>query len=193
MNPGDVLKESARGNVGRPHERRWVSALIAAETALTLTLLVCGALLVRAYGRLDSVDLGYEREGIARLAITLSRADAGLPEARHEVFRRLRAAVQATRVLNMQVSCPSRCRRGTPIAAVSDLPGSIGMRPRTGSRPASIRRTRGFSQRWESDFSTGVTLRRAMDLVVARLQSSADPLLRAWAARRAPSVGSLVC
>jgi len=95
VNPGDVLKESARGNVGRPHERRWVSALIAAETALTLTLLVCGALLVRAYGRLDSVDLGYEREGIARLAITLSRADAGLPEARHEVFRRLRAAVQA--------------------------------------------------------------------------------------------------
>jgi predicted permease len=94
VNPGDVLKESGRGTLGRRHERRWVSTLIAAETALTLTLLVCGALLVRAYGRLDSVDLGYRREGIARLAVTLSRADAGAPEARHELFRRLRAAVQ---------------------------------------------------------------------------------------------------
>ena len=73
-----------------------------------------------------------------------------------------------TRVLNMQVSCPSRCRRGTPIAAVSGFPFSIGMRPRTGSRPASIRQTRGFSQRWESAFSKGETLRRAMDLAVAR-------------------------
>ena len=94
VNPGDVLKESTRGHIGRRHERRWVSILIAAETALTLTLLVCGALLVRSYDRLDRVDLGYRRDGIARLAVTLSRADAGPPEARHELFRRLRAAVE---------------------------------------------------------------------------------------------------
>jgi putative ABC transport system permease protein len=95
VNPGDVLKESARGTIGRRHERRWVTALIAAETALTLTLLVCGALLVRAYDRLGSVDLGYSRDGIARFALTLSRADAGPPESRPELFRRLRATVQA--------------------------------------------------------------------------------------------------
>jgi predicted permease len=92
--PGDILKETARGTVGQVHERRWIGVLIAAETSLTLTLLVCGALLVRSHDRLDRIDLGHRRDGIARLAVTLSRADAGEPETRHQLFRRLRHSIE---------------------------------------------------------------------------------------------------
>ena len=95
VGPGEALKESGRGTAGRPVERRWLSVLIAAEVALTLTLLVSGGLLLRAYDRLASLDVGYRREGIARLAVTFSRADAGSAEARHELLARLRRALAA--------------------------------------------------------------------------------------------------
>lgn len=88
----DALHRESRGTAAAPGERRWVSVLIALETALTLVLLVSGSLLLRSYDRLSSVDLGFRREGIARLAITLSRDDAGPAESRHAVFKRLHDA-----------------------------------------------------------------------------------------------------
>ena len=93
VQPGEVMKEGGRGTVGRATERRLGHVLIAAEVALTLTLLVTGGLLLRAYERLSTLDVGYRREGVVRLAMTLSRADAGAPAARHELLGRLRDAV----------------------------------------------------------------------------------------------------
>ena len=93
VRPGEVMKEGGRGTVGRSTERRVGAALIAAEVALTLTLLVTGGLLLRAYERLSTVDVGYRRDGIVRLAVTFSRADAGAPAARHELLDRVRRAV----------------------------------------------------------------------------------------------------
>jgi putative ABC transport system permease protein len=95
VSPGEVLKEGGRGTIGRATERRVGGALIAAEVALTLTLLVTGGLLLRAYERLSTLDVGYRREGIVRLAVTFSRADAGAPAARHELFDRLRRALSS--------------------------------------------------------------------------------------------------
>jgi len=90
-----ALASNSRGTTAAPGERRSVTLLIAAETALTLVLLVTGGLLLRSYDRLSSLDLGYRREGIARLAVTLSAADAGPAAARNTVYERLRAAVAA--------------------------------------------------------------------------------------------------
>jgi putative ABC transport system permease protein len=92
---GDALHRESRGTASAPGERRWVAVLIAAETALTLVLLVSGSLLLRSYDRLSSVELGFRREGIARLAITLSREDAGPLESRPEVFKRLGLAARS--------------------------------------------------------------------------------------------------
>ena len=69
--PGDVLRESGRGTLGCGAERRWGALLIASETALTLVLLVAGGLLVRSYAQLSTTELGFDRERIARLAVTL--------------------------------------------------------------------------------------------------------------------------
>ena len=93
VGPSEVLKESGRGNPGGSVERRWVGILVAAEIALTLTLLVSGGLLIRAYDRLASLDTGYRRAGVARLAVTFSRADAGDAASRHLAFERLRDTV----------------------------------------------------------------------------------------------------
>jgi predicted permease len=85
----------SRGTVSAPGEKRWVTVLIASETALTLVLLVCGTLMLRSYDRLASLDLGFRRQGIARLAVTLSPEDGGPPTAREGVYDRLRRAVAA--------------------------------------------------------------------------------------------------
>ena len=89
----DALHKASRGTAAAPGERRWIATLIAAETALTLVLLVSGNLLLRSYDKLSSADLGFRREGIARLAMTLSRDDAGPADRRPAVFARIRDAV----------------------------------------------------------------------------------------------------
>jgi putative ABC transport system permease protein len=87
--PADVLRHGGRGSVGSSFEKRWGRVLIGGEVALTLVLLVAGGLLVRTYGELSSADLGYERERLVRLAVTLSRADYGTPEQLPAVYKRL--------------------------------------------------------------------------------------------------------
>ena len=93
VQPGDVLRESGRGAIGRIRERRWTTRLIAAETALTLVLLVAGSLLFRSFDRLDSLDLGFDRERIARLAVTLNPSDVGGRDRLPAVYTRLRDAI----------------------------------------------------------------------------------------------------
>lgn len=52
------LREGGRGNTGR---RRWTrDALVAAQTALALALLIGSVLLVRSFQKLHSVDAGYD-------------------------------------------------------------------------------------------------------------------------------------
>jgi predicted permease len=93
--PGDVLHEDGRGVVGHASMRRWSAWLVAAETALTLVLLVAGGLLLRSYERLSTIDLGFERDRIARLAVTISRTDAGDPARLPAVYDRLREELRA--------------------------------------------------------------------------------------------------
>jgi predicted permease len=90
---GDGMKMASRGTAAAPGERRWVTALIASEIALTLVLLVSGTLLLRSYDKLATLDLGYRRDGIACVAVTLSRTDAGPASARAALLDRLRGAV----------------------------------------------------------------------------------------------------
>jgi predicted permease len=89
VSPGDVLREGGRGTLGRGIERTWGAALIAGETALTLVLLVAGGLLVRSYERLETLDMGFERDRIARLAVTLNRTDIGDRSRLPAIYERL--------------------------------------------------------------------------------------------------------
>jgi predicted permease len=93
VQPADVLREGGRGQMGGRTERRWGAWLIAAEAALTLMLLVSGGLLLRSWQRLEHTHLGYRTDGIARLAITVSRQDAGDEAALAALYQRVRTAV----------------------------------------------------------------------------------------------------
>jgi hypothetical protein len=93
VHPGDVLRDSGRGTLGRVAERRWTAILIAGEAALTLVLLVAGGLLVRSFDRLDSMEMGFDRARIARLAVTLNAADVGGSEGLPALFARLRERI----------------------------------------------------------------------------------------------------
>jgi putative ABC transport system permease protein len=95
VQPGDVLRESGRGTLGRATARRWTSLLIAGETALTLVLLVIGGLLLRSFDRLSSAELGFDRTGIARLAVTLNATDVGATENLPTIYERLRHTIGA--------------------------------------------------------------------------------------------------
>jgi len=91
--PGDVLREGGRGPLGHGPARRWGAVLVAGETALTLVLLLCGGLVLRTYERLSRAETGFEREGLARLAVTLSPSDYGDRARLGAVHDRLRSAL----------------------------------------------------------------------------------------------------
>jgi putative ABC transport system permease protein len=95
VRPSDVLRDGGRGTLGRRTERRWTTLLVACETALTLVLLVAGGLLLRSFDRLSSAELGFDRRGIARLAVTLNTSDVGGSDSLPALYDRLRERIAA--------------------------------------------------------------------------------------------------
>lgn len=67
---GEALKEGARVSTGR-RERRIFGALVAAQLALAVVLLVGGGLLLRSFSRLMAVDPGFRAERVLTLATSL--------------------------------------------------------------------------------------------------------------------------
>jgi putative ABC transport system permease protein len=96
MRSADALQGGSRGIVGKRRERRWIPLLIGAEVAMTLVILFAGGLLIRSLGRYSTFDLGYARDGIARLAVTFSRDDAGAVESRSATYQRVVAGIRET-------------------------------------------------------------------------------------------------
>jgi putative ABC transport system permease protein len=70
-----TLKETARGASGRRSRLR--SALVVAEIAIALVLLVGSGLLIRSFARLHAVDPGFEPRGAFALGLDLSPARYG--------------------------------------------------------------------------------------------------------------------
>lgn len=95
VEPGDVLRGVGRGTLGGGREQRWGARLVGLEVALTLALLVVGGLLLRSFQTMNTWDVGFRVAGVARLAVTLSRADATDAAAIPATYARLTAALAA--------------------------------------------------------------------------------------------------
>jgi putative ABC transport system permease protein len=67
---GEALKEGARVSTGQ-RERRIFGALVAAQLAVAVVLLVGGGLLLRSFSRLMAVDPGFRAERVLTLATSL--------------------------------------------------------------------------------------------------------------------------
>lgn len=76
-----VVREAVRGGTDAPSRRRLRSALVAAEFALSLVLLVGAGLLIRSLSKLRDVDTGVRGDGVVTASIALPAVRyAGTPQ-----------------------------------------------------------------------------------------------------------------
>jgi putative ABC transport system permease protein len=82
-----VLKDGARGAGRSVRHGRLRNALVVAEVALSLTLLVGAGLMIRSYLRLNAVDAGFDTEHILTAELTLTAHGYDTRERRVGFFR----------------------------------------------------------------------------------------------------------
>jgi putative ABC transport system permease protein len=105
-NANDVLKEGGRGQTGGQRVRRFSHAMVVAELALTIVLLVAAGLTVRSFAALYSADLGIDINGLMTMTVRLPESRYPTAEARRAFFDRLEprlagiAGVEAAAVTN---------------------------------------------------------------------------------------------
>jgi putative ABC transport system permease protein len=90
----DPLKESGRGTVGPGHQRLR-NALVVAEIALALVLLVGAGLLLRSFFRVIHADGGFRAEGVLTASVPLPQTTYGEDPKRVAVVERVLEAVRA--------------------------------------------------------------------------------------------------
>lgn len=105
----DALKEGGRGRDQGSSGRSLRSALVVVQVALALVLLIGAGLLVRTFDRLNSVDLGFEPEGV--LTVNLNLPGARYPDgpARIEFYAELErrlAALPGVQQVGLNSSMP---------------------------------------------------------------------------------------
>ena len=71
VDPGAALQLRTRGTNADPRQLRWRSVLVTAEVALAIVLLVGAGLLLRSFGSLLRVDLGFQPAGTLTMNLFL--------------------------------------------------------------------------------------------------------------------------
>ncbi len=89
------LKEGARGEVGGTHAGRLRGALVVAEVALSLLLLVGATQTLDTFRRLALTDPGFRSSGVLTLSVTLPAADYPRDSAVVQFFENLESRITA--------------------------------------------------------------------------------------------------
>ena len=85
----EVLKEGGRSGTSGIRARRWTSALIVAELALTMVLLAGAGLMIRSFLNLYRLDVGIETAQVLTMRLTLPNQKYPTPEHRWVFYERL--------------------------------------------------------------------------------------------------------
>ena len=88
------LKEGSAGAGAGRERRRLGRALIVAEVALALVLLVGAGLFVRSFARLVRVDPGFRADGVTSFQISLPRTGYEEPARQQQFFAQLGGAME---------------------------------------------------------------------------------------------------
>lgn len=91
------LQECSRSSTAGPARARFRKALVGAEVAFTLVLLVSAGLLLKSYIRMRATDLGCATDNILTMHFTLPEVQYGKPAQRVAFFDDLLARVRALR------------------------------------------------------------------------------------------------
>ena len=89
------IREGGGNSTGNPGRQRLRSTLIVAETTLAVVLLVAAGLLMRSFGQLLAVDLGFSTSGVQTFTLTLPSARYTEPEQRAAFVDSLLSRVSA--------------------------------------------------------------------------------------------------
>ncbi|HYY97460.1 MAG TPA: ABC transporter permease, partial [Pyrinomonadaceae bacterium] len=84
-----ALKEGARGGAEGPRRSRLRGALVVAEVAVSLVLLIGAGLLIRSFVRLMQTDPGFDPSRLVALDLPLTRARYDTPEKQSAFFAQL--------------------------------------------------------------------------------------------------------
>lgn len=87
--PQSVLREETRGNSESRKSRTFHGILVAAQIALSLSLLTGSGLLVRSLWTMASTPLGINPKGVLTVAVRLTGPEYDSPEARTRMFDQL--------------------------------------------------------------------------------------------------------
>jgi putative ABC transport system permease protein len=88
-NSHDVLKDGGRGATAGRRARRFSAAIVVAQIALTMTLLVGAGVMIRSFVTLYFIDIGIPIDGLVTMRVQLPAPKYGSAEARREFFERL--------------------------------------------------------------------------------------------------------
>jgi putative ABC transport system permease protein len=91
----EALKEGGRGLVGGGASRRWRSALVIAEVALSLVLVTGAGLMARSFIEILRTDWGFDPEQALTMEIALEGTEYREPSRRIDFFDRLLARIEA--------------------------------------------------------------------------------------------------
>jgi putative ABC transport system permease protein len=95
LNLNETLNEGSTKLSGERTGKRMRSALIVAEVALTMVLLVGATLILRSFVNLSRVNLGLEPHNLLTMQLRLTGGRYGQPAARREFFRQLVERLEA--------------------------------------------------------------------------------------------------
>ena len=95
VNVNEMLKEGGRSGMGGTRARRWTSALLVVELALTLVLLAGAGFMVRSFLTLYRLDLGIDTSRLTTMRLALPDRKYSTPEQRMAFFDRLQDRLTA--------------------------------------------------------------------------------------------------
>ena len=90
-----ALRGGTAGSFGSPREARLRGALVSAQLALALVLLVGAGLLARSFQRMEAVPLGFEPTGLVAASIDPPQDRYGTPAQAAALYARMLEAVRA--------------------------------------------------------------------------------------------------
>jgi putative ABC transport system permease protein len=127
------VNETTRGTTDSPRARRTLSCLVAGEFALAAVLLVCGALLVKAFDRVRHVDPGFRPDHVLSAVVPLSEGTRPKPAqwmAFWNDFERRTSALPGVDSVGLTTCAPlSGCHLGNFYDAEGALPRPDGKNP----------------------------------------------------------------
>ncbi len=95
LNLNQALNEGGGKMAGSPSGKRTRSALVIAEVAATIVLLIGATLILRSFVNLSYLDLGFDPSHTLTMQLRLQGAKYGKPEARREFYRQLVERLEA--------------------------------------------------------------------------------------------------